>query len=399
MKPVVCLALLLAACVTAVTALRSVSCQYASKNINATLLDTYAYAFRDFQEGASRTAKWALIFESLFPLTYLDTSGSDLLEYLTVLDQIQSQVASVDVSVAQLKNIWISTLTQLSQTVASDAVIYATTGDTNGAFSAYMRAWGYSMTAERLTDHLSPQALSLYNQSLYYHTAAITVQRFPCSLVGVPYTPDGVSVYALHAYWCPAHQDRAARATVVVSNGYDGTAEMLLHEVGLKLNARGYSVLVFDGPGQGYTVRYQGPPFRHDWEFVVSQVLNYLSLSYGVDPGQVVLWGQSFGGFLAPKAFAQLPTVAACVANGGIYDFLQTLSCPLGSALIGLMNSDPDTFNAVVTNNVAPRNLGTYGVFDCLSSHYVRCTLTTCSICAAPQAWTAFCPTATWGSM
>ena len=53
--------------------------------------------------------------------------------------------------------------------------------------------------------------------------------------------------------------------------------------------ARGYNVLVFDGPGQQSMLFEQGVPFRHDWEHVITPVVDFLLASPDVDPTRIAL--------------------------------------------------------------------------------------------------------------
>ena len=78
--------------------------------------------------------------------------------------------------------------------------------------------------------------------------------------------------------------------------------------------------------------------FQPDWEAVIAAVLSWLSTDVPqADVTKLVLWGRSFGGYLAPRAFANLPsnssstpstqpTLAALVADGGIWDMYQVRS-------------------------------------------------------------------------
>lgn len=93
-----------------------------------------------------------------------------------------------------------------------------------------------------------------------------------------------------------------ARPTVIMHTGFDGTAEEM-HVQGAAAGAeRSYNVLVFDGPGQGGTIRHQGMLFRPDWENVVGPVIDFALTLPGVDSERLALWGLSMGGLLAPRA-------------------------------------------------------------------------------------------------
>jgi alpha-beta hydrolase superfamily lysophospholipase len=68
----------------------------------------------------------------------------------------------------------------------------------------------------------------------------------PPEIVQIPYEDS-----FLPAYFFRAATDDAARATVILTNGYDGTAEELYFTNGAAALERGYNVLAFEGPGQG----------------------------------------------------------------------------------------------------------------------------------------------------
>jgi hypothetical protein len=57
--------------------------------------------------------------------------------------------------------------------------------------------------------------------------------------------------------------------TILMHNGFDGTAEELHHGGALAAQQRGYTVLTFDGPGQPGPRYRHGLGFRYDWETVV----------------------------------------------------------------------------------------------------------------------------------
>ncbi|WP_254306684.1 S9 family peptidase [Clostridium sp. 001] len=111
----------------------------------------------------------------------------------------------------------------------------------------------------------------------------------------------------------------AKRAYLRASNYYS-TAEF--YGIAMSALERGMNFFTFEGPGQGEAVRKQHLFFRYDYEKVVTPVIDYLISRKEIDPNRIVLMGKSFGEYLVPRAAACEKRIAACIANGGVYDFM-----------------------------------------------------------------------------
>ncbi|KAI1396432.1 alpha/beta-hydrolase [Hypoxylon fuscum] len=119
--------------------------------------------------------------------------------------------------------------------------------------------------------------------------------------------------------------DGKKRPTIVLGNGYDGSMEEIYHMHGVAALERGFNVVVYDGPGQPTVRRDQGLGFIHNWEAVVSPILDYLEKHEpSVDMSKVGLLGYSMGGYLAARAAAFDQRIAAVFQIDGLYDFTQT---------------------------------------------------------------------------
>ena len=121
--------------------------------------------------------------------------------------------------------------------------------------------------------------------------------------------------YLFRPAGAPAH-----RATLIMNNGSDGPVTSLWPTVSAGGVARGYNVLVFDGPGQQSMLFERAVPFRHDWEHVITPVVDFLRARPDVDPTRIVLYGISQAGYWVPRALAFEHRIAAAIADPAVYD-------------------------------------------------------------------------------
>jgi alpha-beta hydrolase superfamily lysophospholipase len=79
--------------------------------------------------------------------------------------------------------------------------------------------------------------------------------------------------------------------------------------------ARGYHTLIFDGPGQGQLLIERSVHFRPDWEKVISAVIDLAAGRDDVDAMRIIIIGESWGGYLAPRGAAYDHRIALCVLD------------------------------------------------------------------------------------
>ena len=136
----------------------------------------------------------------------------------------------------------------------------------------------------------------------------------------------------LPGYFCAVDETR--RPLIISVGGYDSTAEESFFWNGAAALARGYHALIFDGPGQGELLIERSIHFRPDWEKVISAVIDLAVSRDDVDVSKIVLIGESWGGYLAPRAAAYDRRVALCVldpAQIGLFRvMLSRLPLPVG---------------------------------------------------------------------
>lgn len=208
---------------------------------------------------------------------------------------------------------WLATARRVR--AAADGSLAA--GDRAGARAAYFRASNYFRTSNIFA--MEADALEVlragHAEEVASFRAGTALLDAPPRLIDIPYEDT-----TLPGYFFTANTDGRARPTMILTNGYDGTAEELYFSNGIAALERGYNVLIFDGPGQGEMIIDRGVPLRPDWEKVVTPVVDFALTLPEVDAARVVLHGLSFGGYLAPRAVTAEHRIAACISDCGPYD-------------------------------------------------------------------------------
>ena len=87
------------------------------------------------------------------------------------------------------------------------------------------------------------------------------------------------------------------KGTIVMNGGFDSSFEEFFPPMEY-LRENGYTVYLFEGPGQGACIRLYGAPLTMEWEKPVKAVLDRFDLT------DVCLIGASLGGYFSPRAAA-----------------------------------------------------------------------------------------------
>ncbi|MGW6819843.1 alpha/beta hydrolase family protein [Streptomyces sp. NPDC055005] len=212
---------------------------------------------------------------------------------------------------------WSATADRVSQ----EAEKALAAGHRVSARDGFLRASNYYRSAEFfLHGHpCDPRHDDAYDRSVACFKAAAALFTQVIEPVEIPYEDT-----TLPGYFYRVDDSGTPRPTLIMHNGFDGTAEEL-HFFGAMAGVeRGYNVLAFDGPGMPGPRHHQGLAFRPDWENVITPVVDFAENLPGVDGSRIALLGVSMGGVLAPRAAAFEHRLAALIAVDGLYDLGQT---------------------------------------------------------------------------
>ena len=116
-----------------------------------------------------------------------------------------------------------------------------------------------------------------------------------------------------------------AKATLIAPGGYDSCVEEMYPLVNVSLQ-HGYNLFIFDAPGQGHALRRQRLHMRHDFEQVMSQVIDFLEIEFKHELQSYVLVGRSFGGYLAPRAACFESRLSGLICDPGQLDIAGALN-------------------------------------------------------------------------
>lgn len=211
-------------------------------------------------------------------------------------------------------------------------------GDAEGWYTAWSAAGDRTMALAARTQNALDKGNALLRAHTYYRSAEFfldphdvrrpaiwkkNVDAFYRGLDALGVAHERIAIpyghYHLNAVYYPGPAGAEARPLLVVVGGYDSTLEELYLGIGAAAVRHGYSVLTYEGPGQGSVIREQGLTFQPDWEKPNGAVLDTF-LATHAKPAKIVLLGESLGGYLAPRAAAFDPRVDGVVAYDTFFD-------------------------------------------------------------------------------
>ena len=287
--------------------------------------------------------------DSLFDAQWLraaghsSSGGAEIGECLAAARQIREPDAES----------WFAAWNGLAESVLAGAENSRAKGCRVSALSSYLRAANYFRAAYTflIGAPVDPRVVAAYRRHRAAFESAAALMNPAAERIAIPYA-DAL----LHGYLFRAAGGDTPRPTLIVNGGYDSTAEEAYFFAGGAAVARGYTCIVFDGPGQGAAIVEDGMVFRPDWEHVIGPVVDFAVTRPEVDASKIALLGISFGGYLAPRAASGEPRLAACIADPGEYSLLEEFKSRV-PAFIARELPDGKPFVLAILNRILSRRL------------------------------------------
>jgi pimeloyl-ACP methyl ester carboxylesterase len=302
-------------------------------------------------------------FEFLRVLGTAPFEGCDIGECLEAVAKIRNNDAES----------WFRAWVEVGERTEKVALEAEIRGDREAARWAWIRSGNYFRAAEYML-HCAPsqpRLLKTLNRSIANFQRGFTLLEDPggrggeVHKIAIPYQQElDLPAYLFMPLRDPGSKEKIP--VVINSGGFDSTQEELYFYIAAGARKRGYAVLTFDGPGQGIVLREQdqkkgqpakaprGTYMRHDWEAVITKVLDRL-FSYGnenpvlnLDLDRVAIFGESMGAYFALRGAAD-PRIKACIAMDGFYDMWEIADSRIPPAFLKAWDTLGDKFfNRVV---------------------------------------------------
>jgi len=240
-------------------------------------------------------------------LGLIDFGGSDFTEIQEVIQRI---TPNDDES-------WHQEWYRMGQLVESWAKEAEDKGNWISARNGYQRACNYYRLAQFFLLGKDPRRVATLKKMHEVFERAAKYFDNPIEKVYVKY--EG---HNLQGYFIPAVRKKKDKVpTMIYVNGADSLSPEVYFTAGITMSQYGYNFLVYDAPGVGLTLYEKGIPTRYDSEKFVGAAVDYVLSRDDVDPEKIILIGESFAGYLVPRAVAYEKRIAAAVVWSPVYTF------------------------------------------------------------------------------
>jgi pimeloyl-ACP methyl ester carboxylesterase len=224
---------------------------------------------------------------------------------------------------------WVTEFTKLAEHQENDAFKRAAVGHFISARDQFLKACNSYRAAEYYTYSYETKHrdLGLKSRDCFHEAMKYVGHTFESILL--PY-----KVMQLPIYFMAPEREIKKRKTLLIVSGYDGTLEEEYLMRGRPALERGFNVVLFAGPGQMDTLRYNPDVyFEPNFENPTKVIVDFSTEHPGVDQQRLALLGISFGGYFAVRATAFEKRIKGLIANSPILN--------LHDYMTGFVGGDP----------------------------------------------------------
>ena len=225
---------------------------------------------------------------------------------------------------------WVSAFSLLAARVEARAASCLEAGHLVSARDHYLRASTYHRTAEYYAEADAVALAESGRRSRACFESAAALFDPPVEPLSIAFEGGFLPGYLVPPRAGAAPAGRPV-GTLVALGGFDSGAEEMYFQLGAAGAARGWQVVVFDGPGQtGCMRRNPAMTYRPDYEAPIGAVLDEVEKRNGRHHGLVALAGMSIGGYFATRAAAHDERVEALVVDSPLVDLWRYFEAFLG---------------------------------------------------------------------
>ncbi|NOY09474.1 MAG: alpha/beta hydrolase [Spirochaetes bacterium] len=214
----------------------------------------------------------------------------------------------------------------------------------------FLHAAYYYRLAEFFLTEAHPEKEIMYKKSIEnFHKIISKDQNL--EIIKVPYKNGYMKTFLFKA--------KKEKARIIVFGGYDSFIEEFYLAV-KDLADAGYTVYMFEGPGQGKTLK-QGIKFTYQWEKPVTAIFDY----FKIEKAPVV--GISWGGYFVLRAAAFEKRITEAIAFDILYDGFDFMTSPFPFPMKQIFKTlfflkAKDTINRLVWNLMKKKILAQWAI-------------------------------------
>jgi hypothetical protein len=228
---------------------------------------------------------------------------------------------------------WFGAWVALGERTAAIAATCAQRGHRSSASRAYLRAANYFAVGVNAVNGLGSdeQLLPTFRSHRAAWEGFLATTRWPVESLEIPY--EGTT---LPGWVFRPDTSGTVRPTLVMTLGSDEAITGVWSEGAEGALERGYTVVLYEGPGQQSLLFERGVPFRYDWEKVLTPVTDAVLALPDVDPEKLTVYGVSQAGYWVPRALAFEHRYVAAIVDGGVVDVSRSWTANLPHHLVDL---------------------------------------------------------------